>query len=268
MPKVHRNTQGTVKAVALYYITLAIPQVGCGYPRPLSNSTKTDKVLHCGEAELVATILAERIKHFYWKKIICRFDLSTEIVSDNRTQFASQSIATFCTQLKIKQLFTSVEHLQSNGQAEATNKCLEEAKGRWVEELPQELWSYHTTPHSTTNETHFRLTFGTEVFIPVEIGESSPRTVLFQLSLNKEELSANLDLLQEAREVAHIKEYVVKARAAKRQDKKLVDVKKNHTDHRQNQIDPNWEGLFRIIEDIGKGAYPLEHLDGKKIPQT
>ncbi|RDX77143.1 hypothetical protein CR513_42784, partial [Mucuna pruriens] len=30
--------------------------------------------------------------------------------------------------------------------------------GRWVEELPQVLWSFHTTPHSTTQETPFRLT--------------------------------------------------------------------------------------------------------------
>ncbi|RDX88248.1 hypothetical protein CR513_30186, partial [Mucuna pruriens] len=47
-----------------------------------------------------------------------------------------------------------MEHPQTNGQAEAANKVilkglrrrLEEAKGRWVEELPQVLWSYHTTP--------------------------------------------------------------------------------------------------------------------------
>ncbi|RDX72153.1 Gypsy retrotransposon integrase-like protein 1, partial [Mucuna pruriens] len=86
------------------------------------------------EAEPVATILAERIKRFFWKKIV---------------------MTEFCEGLKIKQLFTSVEHPQSNGQAEAANKViltgirrrLEDAKGRWADELPQVLWSYHTTPH-------------------------------------------------------------------------------------------------------------------------
>ncbi|RDX90524.1 hypothetical protein CR513_27595, partial [Mucuna pruriens] len=57
--------------------------------------------------------------------------------------------------LHIKQSFTSVEHPQTNGQAEAANRVilrglrrrLEEAKGRWAEELPQVLWSYDTTSH-------------------------------------------------------------------------------------------------------------------------
>ncbi|RDY11302.1 hypothetical protein CR513_04053, partial [Mucuna pruriens] len=103
------------------------------------------------------------------------------------------------------QLFTSIEHPQSNNQAKAANKVilrgprrrLEEAKGQWAEELPHILWSYHTTPHSTTNETPFHFTFGTKAMVPVEIGEPSPRMALFEPGRN-EELRANLDLLQEA----------------------------------------------------------------------
>ncbi|RDX98169.1 hypothetical protein CR513_18938, partial [Mucuna pruriens] len=91
----------------------------------------------------------------------------------------AEPIAT--TRQKELSVFTRGKHPQSNGQAEVANKVilrglrrrLEEAKGRWVEELPQVLWSYHTTPHSTTNETPFRLTFETEVMIPIEIGEPS-----------------------------------------------------------------------------------------------
>ncbi|RDY02587.1 Tf2-9, partial [Mucuna pruriens] len=125
------------------------------------------------EAEPVTTISTERIKHFHWKRMICHFRLPVMIISDNGTQFPSRSVTKFCSQLKIQQSFTLVEHPQSNGQVEAANKIilrglrrrLEEAKERWVEELPQVLWSYHTTPHSITNETPFRLTFGTEAMI-------------------------------------------------------------------------------------------------------
>ncbi|RDX83491.1 hypothetical protein CR513_35583, partial [Mucuna pruriens] len=126
-------------------------------------------------------------------------------------------------------------------------------------------------PHSITNKTPFRLTFGTEAVIPVEIGELSPRTTLFQPSQNEEELRENLDLLQEAREVAHIKEYVVKARAAKRQDKKLLSrqfkcqdlvLRKITRTTDDNKLTPNWEGPFRVVENVGRGAYRLEQLDG------
>ncbi|RDX73186.1 hypothetical protein CR513_47242, partial [Mucuna pruriens] len=54
-------------------------------------------------------------------------------------------------------------------------KRLEEAKGRWVEELLQVLWSYHTTLHSATHETSFYLTFGIDAMILVEVEESSSR---------------------------------------------------------------------------------------------
>ncbi|RDX77342.1 Tf2-6, partial [Mucuna pruriens] len=237
------------------------------------------------EAESVATITAERIKKFYWKRIVCRFGIPAEIVSDNGTQFASKATTEFCQNLKIKQVFTSVEHPQSNGQAEAPNKVilrglrkrLEEAKGRWAEELHQVLWSYHTTPHSSTNETPFRLTFGTEAMIPVEIGEPSPRTNLFEPSKNEEELRANLDLIQEVREIAHVKEYAVKARAARRYNQKVIPrnfkagdlvLKKITMTTSKNKLTPLWEGPFRVTSETGRGAYKLENLERKALPRT
>jgi len=29
-----------------------------------------------------------------------------------------------------------------------------------------------------------------------------------------------------------------------------------------------WEGPFRMKDEVGKGAYRLEHLEGKKVPHT
>ncbi|RDX92035.1 Tf2-6, partial [Mucuna pruriens] len=237
------------------------------------------------EAEPMATITAERVKHFICKKIICRFGLPAEIVSDNGTQFASSTTAKFCQELHIRQSFTSVEHPQANRQAEAANRVilrglrrrLEEAKGRWAEELPQVLWSYHTTPYSTTGETPFRLTYGSKAVIPVEIGEPSPRTTLFEPTANEDELRANLDLLQETREIAHIKEYTVKTRVARKYDRRMVYrdfqegdlvLRKATLGAEKNKLTPKWEGPFRIVEKVGKGAYRLEHLDRQKIPRT
>ncbi|RDX98920.1 Tf2-6, partial [Mucuna pruriens] len=224
------------------------------------------------EAEPMTTITAERVKRFIWKKIICRFGLPAEIVSDNGTQFTSSTMAKFCQELHIRQSFTSVEHPQANGQAEAANRVILRA-----EELPQVLWSYHTTPHSTTRETPFRLTYGSEAVIPVEIGEPSPRTALFNPTANEEELRTNLDLLQETREIAHIKEYVVKARAARKYDRRMIHrdfqegdlvLRKITLAVEKNKLTPKWEGSFRIVEKVGRGAYRLEHLEGRRVPRT
>lgn len=53
---------------------------------------------------------------------------------------------------------------------------LEVAKGNWAAVVLHILCMYKTTPHSTINENHFCLTYGTEVFIPVEVEELSCKT--------------------------------------------------------------------------------------------
>jgi len=84
----------------------------------------------------------------------------------------------------IKQSFTFVEHPQANGLAEAVNRVIfrgirrrqDKAKTNWVEELHTVLWAYRTTPHSTIGESPFRLTYGTEAVIPIELTELTWRT--------------------------------------------------------------------------------------------
>ena len=63
------------------------------------------------EAELVAQITTHKIQHFVWKNIVCRFGVPKRLVSDNDTQFASQQLGKLCSEVGIKQVFASVEHL-------------------------------------------------------------------------------------------------------------------------------------------------------------
>ena len=76
------------------------------------------------EAEAVAKITAERIKKFYWKKIICRFGLPRYIVFDSGTQIASSTVTDLCKHLGIQTKFIYVIHPQANGQAESANKVI------------------------------------------------------------------------------------------------------------------------------------------------
>jgi len=76
------------------------------------------------------------------------------------------------------------------------------AKGAWLEELPSVLWAYGTTTRTPTGETPFNLTYGTEAFIPVEIGLISPKTEFFNEHCNDDQLKLNLDCLDEVRDQA------------------------------------------------------------------
>nr|KYP56267.1 Retrotransposable element Tf2 [Cajanus cajan] len=133
------------------------------------------------EACPLAKITTENVRKFTWKNIVCRFGIPHTIVTDNGRQFIAEEFEVFLQELGIKHLPTSVEHPQTNGQAEAANKVilrelkkrLGNAKGEWPDMLPGILWAYHCTPQSTTQETPYRLTYGADAMIPVEVGQTS-----------------------------------------------------------------------------------------------
>ena len=99
------------------------------------------------EAKALATITEARIRSFVWKNIICGFGIPLTIISDNGRQFDSQGFREFCSNLGIKNQFSSLGHPQANGQTEVTNWTLlkiiktklDDAKGAWPEELPNVL---------------------------------------------------------------------------------------------------------------------------------
>lgn len=77
-------------------------------------------------------------------------------------------------------------------------------KGSWVEELPNVLWAYRTTPRRSIGETRFSMTYGTKAIIPIEINLSSMRVTDFMRSNNDEYLIRNLDALEERREMVSV----------------------------------------------------------------
>ncbi|XP_068478945.1 uncharacterized protein [Phaseolus vulgaris] len=135
----------------------------------------------------------------------------------------------FYVDLGIKSTTTSVEHPQTNGQAEAANqvilgqlkKKLGSAKGLWVEKLPEILWAYRCTPQTSTGETPFNITYGTYAMLLVEVNEPTLQRQIEDWNINNECLRTDLDLIEELREKAKIKEATVKRRAMKRFNAKV-----------------------------------------------
>ena len=102
------------------------------------------------EVEAYASIKDKDITKFVWKNIICRFGIPQTIIADNGPQFDSIAFQNFYSEQNIRNSDSTPHYPQSNGQTEATNKTLiivlkkrlEQAKGKWVEELPDVLWAY------------------------------------------------------------------------------------------------------------------------------
>ena len=66
------------------------------------------------EAEALATITLKNVRNFVWRNIIYRYGIPRFLVSDNGKQFDNDSFRDFCSQLGIKNHYSSPIHPQAN----------------------------------------------------------------------------------------------------------------------------------------------------------
>ncbi|GKD36498.1 reverse transcriptase domain-containing protein [Tanacetum coccineum] len=148
-----------------------------------------------------------------------------------------------------------------------------------IEELPHVLWAYRTTIKSSHGDTPFSLTYGTEAVIPAEIRMPTYRTTTVDVVHNDEELRLNLDLLEERRERAAIREAKAKLQMTKYYNARVRGVTFRPGDfvYRSNdaihvvagrKLGPKWEGPYEVTEALGDEAYRLRSMDGTILPRT
>ncbi|GJU94107.1 reverse transcriptase domain-containing protein [Tanacetum coccineum] len=121
-----------------------------------------------------------------------KFGLPEEIILDNGKQFRDDPF--------------------KDCLGEGIKARLEARSKNWMEELPHVLWAHRTMIKSSNGDTPFSLTYRTEAVIPAEIGMPTLRTMEVDLVQNNEALEINLDLLEERREEAAIREAKSKAK--------------------------------------------------------
>ena len=158
-------------------------------------------------------------------------------------------------------------------------KRLDDAKGRWVEELSHVLWVYRTTPRKSTGETPFSMTYEAKIVIPLETSFPTLKTSSFSPSSNNELLEKSLNLNEERRESAMVQlayyqhklkqdyDAKVKLRPLVPGDLVLRKVLGTAKNLAWGKIGPNWEGQYCITSVVGIRAYFLEDLDEHVIPR-
>ncbi|GFY86953.1 hypothetical protein Acr_05g0005920 [Actinidia rufa] len=172
------------------------------------------------------------------------------IISDNARQFDNDRFRLFCSDLAISHHFSSPGHPQANGQVESDSL-------RVKLHTP---WSSELSP-----------------VIPVEIGVPSFRTLNFNGKGNEGELRLNLDLLDEKRERAELRQAAYKSRIAKYYNERvkhrsflpgdlvLRRVTLSTRDPSAGKLSPTWEGPYKVIKVSRTGTCWLEDLNGKAL---
>ncbi|KAK8951258.1 hypothetical protein KSP39_PZI004425 [Platanthera zijinensis] len=246
------------------------------------------------EVKALAKVTSQVIRNFVWGEIICRHGLPQVIVTDNGPQFASEEFISFFTQLGIDLRFASVHHPRSNGQVEAANKVIvnllkkkvENLRGSWVEQLPSVLWALRTTPNMATGETPFKLSHGCEAVLPVKFEVLSPRVAVAGKGdetwreENEGELRLSLDMAEELRDVAAVRQEEVKRRMARYFDKHVrikqfkegdLVLKKVDAAGRSavvGKLNPNWKGPYIVEKTLGSGRYHLQDVEGVSMSRA
>ena len=107
----------------------------------------TDYFTKWVEIEFLTNIRDVDAKRFVWKNIVTRFGVPHVLISDNGLQFNSKTFRSYCDELGIMNRYSTLAYPQGNEQAETVNKVivnglkkrLDDAKEKWVEELPHVL---------------------------------------------------------------------------------------------------------------------------------
>jgi len=111
------------------------------------------------------------------------YGLPNMILLDNGKQFKNKSREDYYGRVSIKRFYSSSGQPKANEKTKVTNrmilngikKKLEDAKGKWVDELHSVLWAYRIMERIPIRETPFILAYEFEAVIPTEIGLPSHR---------------------------------------------------------------------------------------------
>jgi len=89
----------------------------------------------------------EKVFHFIWKNIICRYGMPYSFITYHSTQFDYKEFKDYCECSKIQKLQYAYGHPHYNGQTKVMNKSLldgmkkwrDDAKGNLINELQSVL---------------------------------------------------------------------------------------------------------------------------------
>ncbi|XP_074267162.1 uncharacterized protein LOC141590469 [Silene latifolia] len=213
-----------------------------------------------------------------------KFDIPSEIICDNGSQFIGNKTEAFCARWNISLQKSTPRNPQSNGQAKSNNKIivknlkkkLEERGGKWAEELPLVLWADRTTPKVATGQTPFSLVFGAGAVIPSEVRVPTHKYGCIIEDRNQVEMASSLDIRTNAQiRMASYRQTVARSynknlKVRTLQVGDLIPRKffQNTKNRLAGKFAYNWEGPYQVESIVGNQSYRLMTMEGQMVPRS
>lgn len=125
-----------------------------------------------------------------------------------------------------------------------------------------------------TGKSPFHLVYGASAVIPTEMEIETHRLLHFDDERNEALLLENLDMVEEEREITHLRAETYKSRVNVAYNRKgtlrkceVGDLVLRRVDALKNicKLGTNWEGPYKVIQALKGGAYRLQDMEGKQI---
>lgn len=205
---------------------------------------------------------SECLLHF-----ISIFGIPKTILTDQGTNFTSDLFKKTCEFLKIKNLWSSPYHPQTQGALERSHSTLKEylksyineEQTNWPRYVYTAMLAYNTSVHSTTHYTPHELMFGKKAFLPNSLynetpGASYPDYVRMLQNRLKYSREKALDFMRKSKESSKT-HYDTHTRSKTYKAGEYVYLK-NHLRMRK-ALSPLWKGPYKIVKVNGNNTLTL-----------
>jgi hypothetical protein len=159
---------------------------------------------------------------------------------------------------------------------EAIKKILEgEKKGKWVEVMPQAVWSHNTTVCRATNFSPLRPMYGAEALLHEEVKHQSLRTTTATPACPSEAEEKDLLELDRLKAMANLQKYQEETRAWRDHKVKLWEfdvgnlvLLRSPCIESTDKFEAKWTGLYVVTEKTRPGAYSSSDPQGQVLEHS
>ena len=234
---------------------------------------------------------AQSVADAFFTKVVCRFGMPAVIHSDQGREFENKILQELCLIGGSHKTRTAPYHPESDGMVERFNRTLlmmlamfaGKFRDDWDDLLPAVMMAYRSSVHESTGYSPYRLMFGEECTLPMDIG--LPR----EQSQGQEELTSPYALwVRDSLEEAYDQVRLHSGQAVQRQ-KRLYDrravkrifslgdwVMRYYAPAKKCKLDSPWTGPYLVVSFLGwtlgiqkDPSSPIIMIhcqDAKKIP--
>jgi hypothetical protein len=247
------------------------------------------------EARALSSVNSAAVAKFLWEDVVCRHGCFGRLVVDGGSENKGY-VAAFTKKYGIERVQASAYNPAANGMVERGHKPIVDALakmtdgglGNWVRNLSSVLFADRTSTHQPTGKTPFRVVYGREAILPIELKFRTWRILEWEkvrdraelLALRTRQLMGRDEDLEEVRLRKQRKRMEGKDSFDRTHQIHHTEIKKGdlvlrhdsiaETDmSRERKLSYKWLGPYRVQKAIPeKGTYILEEFDGTALAGT